>query len=183
MDDKRGGSKKSFMNYPFPNVRECCLLCRERGCARWKGYSVRKWVCGYHGCCGQIVIHLGHCKVRGLDFSYFPDILIPGKRLSRRSWQDFVERFQTHRSIKHCVDELVGSLKIDDFTIATSSAYNILYAAIRPLRINHEILFIRPPMKSSVFEFYDLPKLVIKNLFSFRQCLWHAFHSLIFNPP
>ena len=81
------------------------------------------------------------------------------------------------------ITELVGSVKLEDFTFATSSAYNLLYAAIRPLRINHELLSIRPPQKSSVFEFYTLPKLVIKNLFNWRQCQWHAFHAMIFNPP
>ena len=171
------------MEYSFPDLGKSCLLCNGIGCARWKGYFTRNWLCGYFGSSRPIVIHVGSCKRLGRDFSYFPDFLIPGKRLSRKSWQDFIERFQVVRTIKLCVDELVGSLKIDDFTFATSSAYNLLYAAIRPLRINHEILFIRPPMTSSVFEFYNLPKLVIKKLFSFRHCLWHAFHSLIFHPP
>jgi hypothetical protein len=67
--------------------------------------------------------------------------------------------------------------------MATSSAYNLLYAAIRPLRINHEVLSIPAVMRSSVFEYYNLPKLVVANLFNWRECKWHAFHDLIFNPP
>ena len=159
------------------------MLCRGVGCARWKGYYVRRWLCGFFASSQWIVIHVGTCKRLKRDFSYFPDFLIPGKRLSRSSWQDFIETFQAFRTLKLCVDELVGLIKIDDFTLATSSAYNLLYAAIRPLRMNHDVLFIRPPIRSSVYEFYDLPKLVIKNLFGFRHCRWHAYHSLIFHPP
>lgn len=183
LDEKLAGSKRARMLYPFPKLSESCPLCHGVGCARWKGYFTRQWLCGYFGSGRPMVIHVGTCKRLHRDFSYFPDVLIPGKRLSRRSWQDFTERFQVVRIIKMCVDELVGSVKLEDFTFATSSAYNLLYAAIRPLRINHELLSIRPPQKSSVFEFYTLPKLVIKNLFNWRQCQWHAFHAMIFNPP
>jgi hypothetical protein len=171
------------MRYAFPNVGLLCPLCGGAQCARWKGYYTRQWLCGYFGSGRLLVIHVGHCENRGCDFSYFPDFLIPGKRLSRRSWHDFIERFQICRVVRSCVDQLVGSVKVDDFTIAQSSAYNLLYAAIRPLRMNHELLFIRPPMKSSVFAFYELPKLVVKNLFWRRECRWHAFHKQIFHPP
>jgi hypothetical protein len=66
------------MSYPFPNVRQRCLVCSRSGCARWKGYYVRSVICGELEFAGPIAIHVGHCKEEKRDFSYFPDFLFQG---------------------------------------------------------------------------------------------------------
>jgi hypothetical protein len=181
--EKALGAKQAFMQFPFPNVVACCLLCDRAGCARWKGYFVRQWICSVLGLGGAIAIHVGHCRTQGCDFSYFPDFLIPGKRLSRQSWQTFVEEFQRTKVIKNSIDNLVCGVEIPDFTLPLSTAYNFLYAAIRPLRMHHSDLSIIAPTTSSVGVYYGLPKLVIKNLFGRCDFGWHALHHITLQPP
>ncbi len=171
------------MPFAFPNVGTACLLCGLAGCARWKGYYTRQWICGVLGFGGTIAIHVGRCRTQGRDFSYFPDFLIPGKRLARQSWQMFVEAFCRTKVIRESIDGLVAGIEMPDFTLALSSAYNFLYAAIRPLRMHHAELAILAPSASSVGVYYSLPKLVIENLFARSDFAWHAFHHITLQPP
>ena len=180
---RASGAKRAFMRFPFPIVGARCPLCGRAGCARWKGYFTRNWLCGVLGLGGMIAIHVGHCRTERRDFSYFPDFLIPGKRLSRQSWQLFVEGFQKTKVIRDSIDDLIAGVEIPDFTLALSSAYNFLYAAIRPLRMHHAQLSILAPRASSVSVYYVLPKLVVKNLFGRSEFSWHAFHHITLIPP
>jgi hypothetical protein len=160
------------MAFPFPSVRLKCLLCGLSGRCRWKGYFTRQ------------VLHAGHCQTRGCDFCYFPDFLIPGRRLSRASWKKFIEVFQETKIIRDSIDGLLVGLDcVVDFTMALSSAYNFLYAAVRALRINHVRLSILAPEKSSVFVFYNLKKHAIKNIFTGTDYVWHSFHYMSLHPP
>ena len=171
------------MPYPFPSLWQRCLLCGHCGCARWKGYFVRWFICGVIDFDGLIAIHVGHCRRLGCGFCYFPDFLIPGRRLSRLSHEKFIADFQRTKTIQESIDELVGGFVLSDFTMALSSAYNILYSTIRAVRISHERLMILAPEAMSVLVFYDLPRLVMKNLFSWIDCPWHSFHHMVFHPP
>lgn len=183
MDTRATGSKRTAMPYPFPSTRQKCLLCHWGCGGRWKGYFVRRCLCGVTGFDGLIAIHVGHCKTQHCDFSYFPDFLIPGRRLSRPSWDKFVDDFQRTRTIAESIDELVEGIETSDFTMALSSAYNVLYGGVRALRINHEALGILAPMDMSVYVFYDLPKLAARNLFSFSDFPWHARQNIVLHPP
>ena len=170
------------MDYPFPNLRKCCLLCGKPNCARWKGYFVRQYQCGILGSCGLIAIHAGHCKNEKRDFCYFPDFLVPGRRLARKSFEKFIDVFQKTHQIRVSIDQLLAGFE-SDLSLALSSAYNFLYAAIRPLRINHERLMILAPVRSSVFVYYEVPRVVLQNLFSWSDCPWTGLQEIILHPP
>ena len=176
------GVGRACVDYRFPSLSQCCLLCGKANCARWKGYFVRQYQCSVIGSSGLIAIHAGHCATEKRDFSYFPDFLIPGRRLSRRSFKLFIEVFQNTHQIRDCIDQLLSGFEAD-LDLALSSAYNFLYAAIRGLRINHERLMILAPVQSSVFVYYDLPKVVVKNLFTWSDCIWTGFQGIILHPP
>lgn len=183
MDAKSNDVARAFMAYPFPNVRLKCLLCERSNCARWKGYYVRQWVCSVTGNSGSIAIHVGHCKSNKCDYSYFPDFLIPGRRMSRASLFEYIKTFQNTGSVKKCIDELIGGIDLPDFTMALSSAYDLIYASVRALRLNHENLAILPPFLTSVTVFRNLPRVVTQNLFQLVTGPWHGVHDIIFHPP
>jgi hypothetical protein len=179
---KENGVERASVDYPFPNLRKCCLLCGKPNCARWKGYFVRQYQCGILGSCGLIAIHAGHCKNEKRDFCYFPDFLVPGRRLARKSFEKFIDVFQKTHQIRVSIDQLLAGFE-SDLSLALSSAYNFLYAAIRPLRINHERLMILAPVRSSVFVYYEVPRVVLQNLFSWSDCPWTGLQEIILHPP
>lgn len=183
MDSRRNGSIYTRMLYPFPNVQVACLVCGAAGCARWKGYYCRQWVCSINGQSGLIAIHVCHCRTRNCDCCYFPSFLVPGRRISRASFQKFVAGFAVSYSVKDCIDEFVSGFETMDFTMALSSAYDLIYGFVRSLRINHVNLCILAPVESSVFILYALPKVVISKLFKLLKGPWHAGQRINIYPP
>jgi hypothetical protein len=67
------GNRYSRMNYPFPDLKEKCLLGGYRCGARWKGYYTREVICSEVAYEGAVAIHVFHCKRERRDVSYFPD--------------------------------------------------------------------------------------------------------------
>lgn len=183
MDSRRNGSTYTRMFYPFPNVQVSCLVCGGTGCARWKGYYCRQWVCHINGLSGLIAIHVSHCRTKNCDCCYFPSFLVPGRRTSRASVHKFIEGFAVTHSVKNSIDEFVGGFETSDFTMALSSAYDLIYAFVRSLRINHGSLCVLASEKTSVTVLYTLPKVVIPKLFNLLIGPWHGAQCINIYPP
>lgn len=170
------------MSYPFPNVRQCCPLCGNAGCARWKGYFVRSVICGDLEYAGPVAIHVGHCKELGTDFSYFPDFLIAGRKLSRRTFKRFAQDFVQAGSIRASIDGLIAKVPLDDFTVALSSAYEWLYQAVRALRLNAGALAIRVEEGTSIGVVMAVRPGALDHLF-LAKFIWHPAHHMLCYPP
>ena len=170
------------MSFPFPNVSQRCLLCGEAGCARWKGYFVRQVLCGDVGYAGPVAIHVGHCRQSKRDFSYVPDFLIPGRRLSRLSLKRFTENFAQTLSLKSSIDDLVGRVPLEDFTVALSTAYEWIYQTVRALRLNASALAIGVDQFTSVGAFVATQPGARRDVF-FAKFGWHPAHYILCYPP
>ncbi len=168
------------MLFPFPNLKTNCLVCSASCGARWKGYYVRQVI--YYDYIGLVAIHVGHCYKTKSDFSYLPDFLIPGRRLSRPMFECYLKTFHRTRNVKTSIDELVMSVpEASDFTVALSTAYNWIYQAVRALRINANRFAILAPIKTSVSVFHNLGGSIVIELFLIES-LWHPTYQII-QPP
>lgn len=171
------------MQYAFPNVQRKCLLCGEAGCARWKGYFVRRVLCGQSGYVGLVAIHVGHCRSLERDFSYFPDFLLPGRRVSRFTLARFAAQYKQNGNIKSCIDDVIDQLGAEDFTLALSSAYEWLYASVRALRLNAGFLAIAVGVVTSVLVLKSVLLSALEDLFLHSRLSWHPSQHMIFYPP
>lgn len=170
------------MPFPFPDVGKECLLCGEPGCARWKGYFVRKLTCALLGRSGRIAVHVGQCRTKGRDFSYMPDFFVPGRRLSRPTLKLFAEKFAGTGDIKSGIDDLVESIESDDFSVALSSAYEWLYGCVRALRFNAGRLAIAVSEATTVLGIRAAPRSALAVLFD-CHLPFRPFQRMIFWPP
>ena len=169
------------MNFPFPNIKEKCLVCGTSCGARWKGYYVRQIVHDLY--IGPVAIHVGHCFRNKQDFSYVPDFIIPGRKLSRPSFLYFLKTYYRTKKIKTSIDSLLINLGDDkDFHIPISTAYDWVYQSVRSLRINAAQFAIAVPIKNAVFSFLIISPSVVESLFLI-QSRWHPFHQIIIQPP
>jgi hypothetical protein len=186
---KANGVARAFMAYSFPRVRDKCLLCGEGGFCRWKGYFRRQFVCSVLGFCGEIAIHVAHCKTSNCDYCYLPSFVIPGRRLSRDAMREFHATLSSTGNVSACIDKLVEGLDVvaPDFAMALSSAYDIIYSAVKAVRLNHINLGVHPPGIVSVFFFCDLSVVVrtilITKLFDLVTGPWHATQDIFYHPP
>jgi hypothetical protein len=169
------------MNFPFPNINKKCLVCGTICKARWKGYYVRQIIHELY--IGPIAIHVGHCFKNKKDFSYVPNFIIPGRKLSRPSFTLYLKTYCQTRNVKNCIDDLnFNQRDSEDLHIPLSTAYNWIYQSIRTLRINASDFAIVAPLKLSVFVYYKIFPSVVDNLFLVQR-LWHPFHHIIIHPP
>ena len=182
------------MDYPFPKVRECCPLCKQVGCARWKGYYLRRMICSEMEFEGSLAIHVGHCKTEGRDFSMIPSFLLPRQQISRLGLVHFLEAWTTAYSMQYAreqfadgiaaADEDGGALRDKEvrYEAPRSTAYQWLYALIVRLRLHAGDLQIDPPQHFSVFELARLPlRTLLACLESSRT--WRVASALILIPP
>ena len=182
------------MRYPFPAIRESCPLCGRLGCARWKGYYLRRMICSEMEYEGLLAIHVGHCKTERRDFSLLPSFLLPRQQLSRQGFAEFLESWKKAHRMCDARDELedavaaadedVGTLseKEERYSVPRSTAYHWLYALIVRLRLHAGCLQIAPPEHFSVFELWPL------SLETLTACLevslpWRVASRLIMIPP
>ncbi len=168
------------MAFPFPDVAKKCLRCGRGQCARWKGYYVRRMICGALEFDGEVAIHVGYCRNLSQDFSYFPDFLIPKRRLSRTSWQGYAENFKRLGVVKECIDDLVS--RVPDFTMALSSAYDLLYSLVKVVRLQSAVLAVPFPEQTSVVVMRRLGMSVVRDLFASDLSWRPAFHINL-HPP
>lgn len=161
------------MIYPFPDVKKQCPICGKRQCARWKGYFVRTLQCSDIEFNGKIAIHVGQCRTKKRDFSYFPSFMIPYRRMSRASLEEFTLRWRRSGKISPSIEWIIEGLDSGPETseavesrVARSTAYNWLYALIVPLRLHSEELKIRPPYSTSIQEIRKQPLSIIRSCFN-----------------
>ncbi len=170
------------MDYPFPNVQKQCPYCSAPDCARWKGYFRRTLVCSALGFEGKIAIHIGQCRTRGCDFSYWPDFLIPRRRLSRWTLQWFYETWaDLSCQVKGTIDVFLDKVETVE-TLALSTAYSWFYFLIRVWIVHQEALRVRPPSSVSVVQLRVYKSEQISSLFE-HWCYWHPSKTIIFPPP
>jgi hypothetical protein len=177
------------MLYPFPNVKKSCLLCGKKGCARWKGYFIRTLQCSDIEFKGEVAIHVGHCRIKKRDFSYFPSFLIPYRRTSRASLEEFTFKWYQSGSLSEGIEWILegldsGSEKNDlgEYKVPMSTAYGWLYALIIPLRLHSEELRIRPPYSTSIQEIRNQSAATIRKCFEPLRA-WNPGFEHILAPP
>jgi hypothetical protein len=114
------------MQYPFPDLRACCLVCGASGCAVYRGYYTRLLFCPEMEFIGRIAIRTGYCKRTDSRFALLPDFLIYRRRISRisylRLWED--SRSVSAR-LRDVIDELITGLP-DEYWLPISTAYSYL---------------------------------------------------------
>ena len=172
----------SRMKYPFPKVTEQCLYCGRAGCSRWKGYYIRWVVCTLMKYVGPIAIHLAQCKTRGVDYTYWPDILIPYLQPTIPTLQVFYETWvSSGYSIRKSIDEVVG--KIDgEFYLPISVAYQWLRRLSQYLIIYQEWLKIRAPESLGSLCLRGYRREDVSRLFE-PEPPWRAKQPSTFSPP
>jgi hypothetical protein len=160
------------MYYPFPKVGESCLLCQKKGCARWKGYYLRKLRCAVVEFDGKVAIHVGHCKTQKRDFSYCPSFIIPYRQISRMSLQEFISQWhpldKVKKGINWFMEGLESGSKIvsEGFELATSTAYNWIYQLVILLRMHSNTLEVLPPESVSIRAVRALPAQILALCFN-----------------
>jgi hypothetical protein len=170
------------MRFEFPNVRERCLLCGNAGCSRWKGYYVRFVICAAWKYAGPIAIHLAQCRTRGVDYTYWPEVLIPYRRPSvptlRLFYQTWVAR---NFSIRQAIDEVVGAIDSEIF-IPVSVAFVWLTYVLKGLLLNHAELSVRAPESIMTSALRGYQPATIVELFHGAR-LWRPGPQTIRAPP
>jgi hypothetical protein len=177
-------SEESYrrMQYPFPSVVLKCLLCGEAGCSRWKGYYSRQVICILMGYAGPIAIHLAQCRTRGVDYTYWPDVLIPYHRPSIPTLKVFFDRWKSNNSIRLTIDEVVGQIDQEIF-ISISVAYGWLVQILKAMILNHSILSIRSPSSLAVSELRNYSTDEIHPLFDSQHNWREAGRQINIHPP
>lgn len=159
------------MYYPFPNVSEKCLLCGLAGCARWKGYYLRRLRCAVIEFNGKVAIHVGHCRIQKLDFSYCPSFVIPYRQISRMSLLEFIFQWHPVGKVQKGIDWFMeglesGSEELSNaWELASSTAYNWIYGLVTLLRLHSDTLKVLPPESVSIRAVRTLPVSLLKRCF------------------
>jgi hypothetical protein len=137
------------------------------GCARWKGYYLRKLRCAVVEFDGNIAIHVGHCRTQKRDFSYCPSFIIPYRQISRLSLLEFILNWHPLGEVRKGIDWFMegiasGAEEVSEaFELATSTAYNWIYGLIILLRLHSNELQTLPPESVSIREVRGLsPKIL-----------------------
>lgn len=170
------------MNFPFPNVGVCCLLCGRAGCSRWKGYYVRHVVCTLLKYAGPIAIHLAQCRTRGVDYTYWPDILVPFLLPSVHTLRTLYDAWASEGfSICKAIDEVVAQFR-QEYFLPLSVAYSWLARINQGLILYHEDLKVRAPQSLGVGALREYPVANVRPLFEAER-LWRASRPIVFSPP
>lgn len=169
------------MKYPFPAVGARCLLCGAKGCSRWKGYYVRQVVCTLMQYTGPMTIHLAQCRSRGVDYTYWPDILVPYLRPTIPTLKTLYSTWSKERSIHAAVDEVVGCID-QEFILPLSTAYLWLVHVIRALILNHTKLGIRAPESVNATALSGFAATEVRPIFEGVRP-WRAAQQIILAPP
>jgi hypothetical protein len=173
-------ARYSRMRYPFPAIGARCLLCGAKGCSRWKGYYVRQVVCTLMQYAGPMTIHLAQCKSRGVDYTYWPDILVPYLRPTIPTLKAVYYAWIKERSID-AVDRAMDIIK-PEFILPLSTAYLWLAHVIRALILNHSSLGIRVPESVNATALSGFSATEVRPIFEGVRP-WRAGSQIILAPP
>jgi hypothetical protein len=159
------------MYYPFPDISERCLMCGMAGCARWKGYYLRRLRCAVVEFDGKVAIHVGRCRTQKRDFSYSPSFVIPYRQISRMSLLEFIFQWHPLGKVQEGIDWFLegiesGSERVSEaFKLATSTAYGWIYGLATLLRLHSDTLQILPPESISIRAVRTSPVRILKHCF------------------
>jgi hypothetical protein len=175
-------------------IRKCCPLCEQAGCARWKGYYLRRMICSEMEFEGKIAIHVGHCKQQGHDFSMLPSFLLPRQQISRLGFEHFLEVWKKAHQMADAREQFADGIAASDedggtlcekearYGVPRSTAYQWLYALIVRLRLHAGPLQIEPPLHFSVFELVGLPLRTLVSCLEIART-WRVASALVLIPP
>lgn len=135
------------------------------------------------GYSGPIAIHLAQCRTRGVDYTYWPDVLVPFHRPSIPTLEVFYQTWKSDGSIRRAIDEVVSQIT-DEIFIPISVAYVWLVQILKALILNHSRLSMRAPSSLSVVELRAYSTLEIAALFDGGRLGRGArAQQLIIHPP
>ena len=106
------------------------------------------------GYAGPLAIHLAQCSRQGVDYTYWPGILIPYLKPTIPTLKTFYLTWIKGHSIRAAIDEVVGSIE-QEVSICFSSAYRFLAYIVRALLLNCELLSVRAPSSVTAMELHQ----------------------------
>jgi hypothetical protein len=157
--DSRKISKK--FDFYFPEIHSSCSVCSLHGCAIWKGYYSRRFVCPKLDYNGRVWIRKGFCKSQKVHFSILPDFCIPYLR-----WSKFI--FSQFLSLKE-----TSFFNAFDWDVAFSTLYWMGALLVKLLRINSHLFLQHPPRTNSVHELKNLSSEVMQKLPLMSEFNWN----------
>jgi hypothetical protein len=170
------------MSYPFPSVGVCCLFCGAEGCSRWKGYYIRQVVCTNLKYAGPLAIHLAQCRVRGVDYTYWPDFLVPFLEPTLPTLRAFYEAWVSYGyGVRAAIDAVVGGIR-GEYFLPVSIAYSWLSRVSQGLVLHGEDLKIRVPNSIGAHVLRGFRVADVRPLFEAER-LWRSSQPIVFLPP
>lgn len=131
---------------------------------------------------GPIAIHLAQCRTRGVDYTYWPEVLVPYRKPSVPTLRLFYGAWAAGKfSLRLAIDEVVGAIDQEIF-IPVSVAYVWLTYILKGLVLNHAELHVRRPesILTSVLREYQSD--AIAGLFDGAR-IWSPASQIILAPP
>lgn len=123
----------------FPRIGGQCPVCGTQGCAVYRGYYTRTFVCTEMEFQGQLVIRTGFCRRRSRRFALVPDFVIYRRRISRLSVRQLLDchrKARGSRRLQAAIDEWiqgVSGLNDEEYYVPRSTAWTYLkLAALMP---------------------------------------------------
>jgi hypothetical protein len=112
-----------------------------------------------------------------------PQFLIPRLRLARPTLREFAEVFNKSGLIRNSIDALIEKFEGEDFSVALSSAYELIYTTVRALRLNAGQLAIVISELTSVSVVRDVFPSALRDLFEPGVYAFYPLYDLVFYPP
>lgn len=113
------------MKYPWPDLKQKCLLCGGAKCAIYKGYYTRVLFCPEMEVFEKIVIRTAFCKKKGERFSLTPDFTLPRVKVSRLSLAHLQDLFSKSSDLSAVIDSWTEGLG-EEFYVPKSTVRNWL---------------------------------------------------------
>jgi len=134
------------------------------------------------GYAGPVAIHLAQCTTLGVDYTYWPDILVPFLGPSLETLQVFYSAWITSgHSVQAAIDEVVGRFD-EDYFIPLSMAYLWLKRITQSLILNQSRLKIRAPESLYAAELRSYGQAEVLPIFN-REHVWRPGQRIVFVPP
>jgi len=128
------------MDFPFPDIKKKCPVCKGPGCAIWKGYYKRNFFCMSLDISEKLAIHVGRCPTKKKDFSYLPDFLIPYQILSRSTLILFIGFWLKFTHLSKATEALTQDSLEPSYFPSLSTTWGWLKLALTFCRMNTHIL-------------------------------------------
>jgi hypothetical protein len=128
--------RRSMAYEGFPRIAASCPNCGAEGCAVYRGYYTRNFLCTEIGFYGPLVIRTGHCRRLRRRFALLPDFVIYRRRISRPATLRFLDchrRAGGRRRLQSAIDEWIQAVGEEEYYVPRSTAWTYLkLAAILP---------------------------------------------------